>query len=485
MALYLPFADQIAKYAVPAAMTPAGLVLQEVGRKELYRTFEGYYNNTLFAQLGLAALDPQLAENAATDTVEGIYNPVTRIVDTYVNWTLSGRLGLAADPETEVSVHTDNASLEDAVLKIWQWSNFERAKLLIPYYASLFGDALVTCVARPGSTPADDKVWMEVHHPEIIRLAEFDGRGNLSYLEIEETKQEELTMDDRIAARRGHLASMPQAYTQTIIMTKTEFATLKDGEPFDFGNGASRWANPWGFVPAKLIHHKDSGDFWGLNAFHDTIPQINNLCLEATVCSQLLGQWLTPQWAIFGVGRTAQGVRRDGPAWIFENSGDAKALTAVVDFPGAYVHISSQLKWMSERHPELNLSKIRDNNVTAGVAIRAMLFDLIKLLEMAQNNYDTGIIEAIQMCITLGQSIDGQRSIPGFDALGKFEDGALDFHFDRQDLIPASRLEELQGEAEIAALQRQINVGAGLSASSTSADAASFLANGLLSRAGV
>ena len=480
----LPFSSHIAKYAIPSELrTPSGAdPLRLASRHELYRTLEGYYFNTLFSEFGLSALDPDLAKNAATDTVAGIYNPVTSIVDTYVNWTLDGKLGDPTDQTADVTVESDNPNLPAAVQRIWDWSNMEREKLLIPFYASLLGDALLLVTARPRDGVVDDKVWIEVRHPEIVRHVEFDARRNIVYLELEERVTEQRTVDQAIARRSGVLSSMPETYVQTIIMTKTEFATLKDGKPFDFGNGASRWPNPWGFVPAKLVQHKSCGEYWGLNAFHESIPVINDLCLEATICSQLIGQWLTPQWAVFGIGRSSSAVSRNGRMWLFENSGDAKTLTASVDFPGAYTHINAQLKWLAERHPELNLTKVRDNNVTAGVAIRAMLFDLIKDLQMAQDNYDVGIVAALQMAMTMAQNIDGTgRSVQGFENLGRFEDGSLSMRFQRPDILPASKLEQAQAAAEIAQFEQQAQLGG--AAGATTADAASILATRLLNGA--
>ena len=306
-------------------------------------------------------------------------------------------------------------------------------------------------------------------------------------MELEEQLLEPMSMDRAIDSRSGRIAAAPESYTQTIIMTKDEFATLKNGKPFDFGNGAWRWTNPWGFIPAKKVKQKDGGDNWGLNAFHSSLSTINDLCLNATIASQLIGQWLAPQWAIFGVGRNKNGVSRDGSAWLFENPGDAKALTANVDFNGAYIHINAGLKWLAERHPELNLTKIRDSNVATGVAIRAMLFDLIKVLQMAQDNYDDALISALQMCLSMGQQIDGNRALEGFDGIGSYEKGELNFTFNRPELLPISKLEQAQADAEMSDLARQQQLNDTLSTGSPTTDvndAAAFIANRVLNGTG-
>lgn len=480
MATNLLGASHIGRYAFPFQQGGSDV---EASRAELYKTLEGYYYNSIFEDLGLAALDPALADVAAVDTLRGIYNPVTAIVDAYANWTLQGKLGLPDDAGAEVKVRAKktNPKLAPAIQTIWGWSNLESQKEMLPRYAANLGDALLLATGRPDAPGSPGKVWVEVRHPGIIKELDRDDRGNIVYAHLEETREEPRTVEDAVRAATGAVDAEGRSYTWSAIYTKTEFATFRDGKPWDYAAGDGgpgyRWPNGFGFVPMVLVPHKNSGGDWGLNAYHASISVINELCLEASEVGQLIGQWLAPQWAIFGVGRMQDKVRRDGPAWLFDEAGgDAKALTANVDVAGAYVHIEAELKWLADRQPELALSRAREANLQTGAAIRAMLFETVKGFEQAQDNYDAGLIRVLQMALTMAQTINaGNRPLSAIGTVGKYEDGDLDFTFDRPDVLPVSKLEAAQAAADMASLQRQSDLQAATTQPADATQAASSL----------
>lgn len=493
----LPFTDHIARYAVPSMLEMDWD--SPVSRRELYKTLDLYRNNTIYESLGLAAFDPDLAANAATDLVRGVYNPVAAIVDAYRNYTLAGSLGPSDDAEADVHIvpgANAQGGLEQAILNIWRWSNLEIEKQMIPEFAANLGDALISVVGRPpGTDGSPGKVWLDVHHPSKLTEVKTDDRGNITFARIDETRFPEKSVDAVIRELEGRpTLTRDQSYTYTAIYTKTEFATFKDGKLYDYANDVAgeggRWENPWGFVPLVLIPHKRTKDTWGLNAYADSISVINEVNLDASICGQLLGVWLAPQWVIFGIG-AGQTLKRDGSAWKVEKDGKAQALVTNVDFAGAYVHIGNMLKWLADRQPELTLARVREKGLETGAAIRAMLFDLIRLMELAQDNYDDGLKRAIFMALTIGQNVDGNgTSLPGFTAaeIGVYsqDDNPFEFSFDRPDILPVSEIEKLQQEAEKQTLTRDvglnkaINDGAAAGNEQTAAAAlASRLLNGV------
>lgn len=483
-----PFSDHISRYAFPfltgSSETPAG-------RGELYDTLEWLYHNTLFEQMGLAALDAKLAEQAGTSSVRGIYNPVTRIVDCYREYTLGGRLGPEDDEQAEVHIRAENPAIVDPLLRLWAWSNMESQKTLLPYYAANLGDALLMPIVRPNREGVPGKAWLEIRHPGIIKDIRFDDRMNIVYARIETVKEPEPTVEEVVREIAGEArADREGPYLYTAIYTKTQFATLRDGKPFDYtGTGAPAvWDNPWGFVPLLLCQHKPTGGEWGLNAYHSSVPAISEMCLDASICGQLLGLWLAPQWAIFGVGRTQQKVRRDGPAWLFEEKGDAKALVADVDFAGAYKHIGEMMHFVTDEQPELSLGRVREAGLETGEAIRAMLFDLVRKLEMAQDQYDAALVRGFQMLLTMAADPDGSgNALEGFGGLGSYEDGSYNFAFARPDILAPSKLEQARTEAEIGQIARQKELAAtgatGGAGTSAANDSAALLASRLLNGA--
>jgi hypothetical protein len=470
----LPWVDQIPRYAIPKV---GGGLETESTRQELYSTFEAYYYNVAFELLGLAAFDPALARVATTASVRGIYNPATDIVDAYPRYTLKGRLrptdvAVAGEDVTVVAEEADRqAALEAAILAMWQWSNMETEKAMIARWAANLGDVLLMVVADPGRR----KVWIEVHHPGELTEVDFDSRGNIVYARY--TTQREDPRDVSWALRTN-ASSKSRSYKYEAIYTKAEFLTLKDGKPFSYDGRGARLPNPWGFVPLVLTQHIASGGPWGLNAYHQSLGPINEVNLDASVVGQLIGQYLAPQWAIFGA-KNQQKIRRDGGAWIFDEATDAKALVAQLQIDQAYTHITGILDFMKERHPELQVAKIREMNAVSGVAIRALLSDLITILEDAQSNYDSGIIRALQMGMTMGASMN----LTLFTDLGTYEEGALAFTFDRPEILPVSELERLQADQQRADLTRQADLAANPTTGTAPAageDAAALLAAQLL-----
>lgn len=465
----LPWTDHIARYAVPSMLEMDWSIA--ASRRELYRTLDLYRNNTVYEALGLAAFDPDLAANAATDLVRGIYNPVAAIVDAYRNYTLAGVMGPQDDPEAEVHIvpgANAAAGLEQAILNIWRWSNMEIEKQMIPEFAANLGDALISVIGRPPTPEGQPgKVWLDVHHPGKLTEVKTDDRGNITYARIDEERTPDKSVDSIIREMQGRpLRDEEQPYSYTAIYTKTEFATFRNGKLYDFVNDVAgdggRWPNPWGFVPLVLIPHKRTKDTFGLNAYADSISVINEVNLDASICGQLLGVWLAPQWVIFGIG-AGQTLKRDGSAWKVEKDGKAQALVTNVDFAGAYVHIGGMLKWLADRQPELTLARVREKGLETGAAIRAMLFDLIRLMELAQGNYDDGLKRAIFMALTIGQNIDGNGlSLPGFTEaeIGRYsqDDNPFEFSFDRPDILPVSEIEKLQQEAEKETINRDLGL---------------------------
>lgn len=486
MSLALPSAFSGVRYPLPYLREDP--LTHLASRNDLYATLEAFYWNDIFERLGLATLDSELAKNAATAYVRGIYNPVSAIVDAYVEYTLQGTLGPDTDPRSEVHIRStvDNPNVPAAVEKLWRWSSMETDKVLIPYYAANLGDALLSVVARPANGLAEPaKVWVEVRHPGVIREIRFDDRGNIVFAVLEEIRPAPVSITSMINRFSGQMGDVERDQTVTAIYTKDEFAILVDGEL------ERRWPNHWGFVPLVLIRQKYRGGDWGLNAYHSSIPDINELCFDASVVGQILGQWLAPQWAIFGVGRQ-QTIKRDGSVWLFDADAKAQALTADSDIAGAYQHMKEIMSWVYDRQPELALARARAANLESGEAIRAMLFDLIVKFKAAQGNYDTGLVRAFTMGLTMAQDLDGLgNSVPGFAGIGSYEAGELGFVFERPEILPVSQVEAMRQESEIATLERQTAVQRAVGNAqvetlngTSSNDAAALLASRLLTQAG-
>jgi len=438
------------RYAFP--WQPGGLG-QAASRQNLYRTFEDYYFNTIFEGQELAAFNATLATNADNVELRGIYNPAAAIVDFYVKYVLTGRLGPEGE-DVDLTIAADNARIVEPLLKIWRWSNLQTEKDLIPFYAANLGDCLLVVVDRPPARTGPDtiragRVWIEVRHPGELVDYDLDERGNLTYAKLES-----------VAYERDAISGMKRGYTYGRIFTKTEYRTEKDREPFAYrADGLTGWPNPHGFVPLVLVQHKRVGDDFGVNAYHNGLSAINELNLQASYLSALVGEHLGPQWAVFGASIPAGGLARDGKVWGFPQGSDAKALIADLRVADAYVHLNAIRKHLEDLFPELALPRLREGSQLTGVAVRGMLTDLIKNGELARDNYEAALVRAGQMALTMGANVGGSgQSLWGSD-IGTYEADEFDHRYHWPPILPLSELEQLQVDAEKAALEREIAVG--------------------------
>jgi len=429
-------------------------------RQDLYRDLDGYYYNSLWSEQTRYLLR-SLTSWAAGGEVQGLYNPVKTIVDFYRLYTLQGRLGADGDARAEARIVTANPAIVPALLDIIGWSGLDTVtRSLIPRLAANLGDCLLVAVddARPDD-PAAAKVWIEVRHPAELVDWDFDSRGNLTLARLRETRYER----DEAGRKRAYLYERQ--------FTKTEYATFRDGRPASFRpDGLTRWPNPHGFVPVRLVKHQDDGDDFGLNAWHDAIPAINEINLRATHIGDIIGQHFAAVWAFFGAGppaiSNAQGAEEEqeldrGKALYLPGQADAKPLVAGLDFANAYTHIDRLLAWLRERFPELTLPELRRRTgELSGVAVRGMLLDLINRAEAAQANYTAELVRALQMALTMGRNIGGAgRDLwqeRGYGDLGRYEDGAFAFDIVWRPIIPLSEEEQLRLAAERAALEDEL-----------------------------
>lgn len=438
------------RYALPL---PDGGLNTRASRQDLYRTMESYYYNTIYEELGLEAFNVTLAAKAESVTLRGIYNPVPDIVAFYQKYVLTGRIGDESD-DVDLTIDTKNARIIAPLLEVWQWSNLQTEKDLIPFYAANLGDCLLAVVDRAPERAArgavkPGKVWIEIRHPGELVDYDFDERGNFTYAKLESIAYERDASGRKVA------------YVYGRVLTKSEYRTEKDRQPYAYrADGLAAWPNPHGFVPLVLVQHGRIGDEFGVNAYHHGIAPINELNLQASYLSTLLSQHLAPQWAIFGATVAPDGLPSDGRIWGFPSGTDAKAIIADLRVADAYEHLNAIRKHLEDLFPELAIPRLREKGQLSGVAVRGMLTDLIRNGELARDNYEAGLVRAGQMALTMGQNVSGSgQALDGWRGIGTYEAGALDHRYRWPPILPLSELEQLQVDAEKQALKRELAIG--------------------------
>lgn len=448
-----PILRSAAKYALPDLSLQGGNIGKEASFAELCNTLDGYLYNTIFEELGPQAFDIVADMSIEDIRPRGLRNPVRVIVGFYQDHVLTGRmvppplttkeivLGQGdpeGQPDGDLWIEAKNKQIIGPIMDIWRWSNFQIKLSEISRNAANYGNCLLVVTEDPGSNDASDgKVYIEVRHPaELVAFERHPGRGHFTYAKVE-SEESEL---DPVTRQERH-------YTFTREYTREEIATFKDGKPFDFyGTGLTRWENPHGFVPVVMIRHEmATGDDRGLNAYYDGLPEINEMCLVASTVGTNVVKHNSPQWVATGATAPEKGLQRGDNMWFLPGATSLDQAIAKLDIAGAYQHIDGLWDVLETKYPELLLPKIGDQKRDiSGAAVRGILTGLIRRGLGARERYEFGLIDAIQMALSMGGNFGGTTKSLWDVTIPAFGDAARLFTIHWPDILPMNRLERLK-----------------------------------------
>lgn len=383
-----------------------------------YRRYWDYYTNNLYNQLSSHKGAKGLYRH-----IRPVYNPVTRLVDFYVAKVYGGELDGDAEASGAIPIVTENEELRPAIAKLWQWSNWQAKKQLFVRWGACFGDVVLKVV---DDLPRQ-KVYLQVLHPRMLKDAQFDWRGNITSAIIEYTDWEPATTG------RGQYVE----FTYTEIITKEQFSTLKNNEPFDYYGSGATWTNPYGFVPLTLAVHKDCGLDWGMSAFHADDLKIDELNDQVSIFSDRLRRANNPQWLMAGVrarseidlsstdATTTEAARQTTNVLYGPENATATPLVTDIGMAQSLDHINALLAELERDFPELALHRMREQGgAWSGRAIALVYQDASDRVVEARGNYDGVLVRAQQMALSIG----GMRRYEGFEpfSLDSFDRGDLD-----------------------------------------------------------
>lgn len=445
----------VARAATPDLTT--GAVVQ-ASFKQLCDTLDGYRFNTIFEQLGAAGFDVVTAIDIEDLRPRGIYNPAPAIIDFYAKHVLTGQMSrppqddvtMLADPDAampagDLWVTSENRAIPDAVIKIWRWSNLQLTKTDLATNCATYGNCLLIVNEVAPRTPQDTgKVLIEVSHPAHLVDWECDLVGNFTYATVRTTEYRRSTEQRNLRV----------SYQLERVYTPDEYRIYEDGVL------VSTTPNPHGFVPIVLVKHKPvSGDFWGLNAFVHALPQIQELCLVASVLGTNILMHQKPRWVVMGANAPAAGeeIEAKDDMWFIPNGAKLDVLIPELSIQDTYVHLNRLLQALERDFPEITLNQVADNKRdVSGAGVRGILGGLIRRGLDARERYEEGLKNAIQMAISMGQHLGGTDFNVFGAPVGDYHDGELEFEFHWPDIMPLSRLERLRIAAEEKTLELQI-----------------------------
>lgn len=416
----------------------------------LYRnqTADRYYNNIAYKNLSNYAAQAvrRKIDNKLYKRIRGIYNPVNRLVETYVGKVYGGELDFDNLTTGALPIANADDALRAAIIQLAIWSNWRAAKSLYVRQGANYGNSFLKVV--------DDttlgQTRLEVLHPGKVRDMEKDAVGNIKRIIIEYERDEHpsqyLPNDNRHDQKT-------ETYLYTEIITPERFSTFKDGEPFAYfadgnGNRVTAWDNPYGFVPVSLAGHVDMGLTWSASAYNASLDKIDEINDQASLLNDAVRKSIDISWLFIGMQKPtptgtatntqfSDDARDDMKAmYVTPRDGqtvDAKPLVPNINIADTSANIEKLLEELERDMPELAMHRLRMASTQTAPGVKASYNDAIDRFQEAQGNYDDGLSRAISMGVAIG----GFRRYQGFAGYGldMVTKGNMDFYIKARPII--------------------------------------------------
>jgi hypothetical protein len=360
------------------------------------------YNNSLFDKASTYDWHRYKQNYKLYRNIRSLQNPCKNLVEFYVASLYPGRIskdGLAFPDGTPSAIpfsdDTDEALIA-AIAQIWQWSNWQAKKAMQVRFGGALGDVL--------SEVVDDvqrgKVYLDLVWPGYLCDLELDHAGNVVSYVLEYPVYEN---DGRYIFRKE--------------VDKQAFRYFKDGELFDYGNGAVS-ENVYGFVPATWTKFMDVGGDHGVPAIAGSealFDELNGLLSMAVdqvekilrSPSVLWGQVNipanTPQKRGATNEFTDQQNEQESQMYMRGSAGGhVESLIAPLDFAGVDIVVGRLISAIEDNHPELTLyRKLREMSTITGPAASRLIGDVTSKIQEAQASFDQSNISLWRMAVAI------------------------------------------------------------------------------------
>jgi hypothetical protein len=420
-----------------------------------FRLLWSYYDNSAFEQL--AQWQGYKKTYSLYRQTRSLYNPVRRLVDFYAAQVYPGVLSedgtkLPEGIPLAIPLAEDTPTqLKAAIAQFWQWSNWQSGKAIMVRYGAATGSVLVEIV----DDLVREKVTANIVWPGLVRKLTLDATGNVKAYTIEYRAYD---IED----------ALPYTYRKTV---DAEFIQQwRDGTPWAPDDGDPVVPNPYGFVPAVWVKHRDLGGDHGAPAIHGSLGKIDEMnSLASHIHDQihkvigapivlwseggianLFGQPKRGDTAEFAVPEADREslLMLKGPA-----GGHAESLAGALDLGQALPYLDKLLGEIESDYPELALFRdLRQMSQVTGPAAARLMGDVGGNVWEAAANYDNASIKIFQMAVAIsgwrvqngdwGTPSRQQAKFSGFN-LESYAKGDLDIAITVRPLIPVTKLEQI------------------------------------------
>jgi hypothetical protein len=432
-------------------------------RRGYYQLLWAHYENSIFDDLRTWA--GYKSHHALYRQTRAVYNPTRRLVDLYAGAVYPGVLSedgreLPDGVPLAIPLADDTPpELRAAIAQTWAWSGWQQEMALMVRYGAALGSVLVEIADEVER----QKVCYRVVWPGHVADLTLDAAGNVKAYALE------YEVRDEDGSR----------YTYRKETDGEAFRTFKDGKPFDYdpesGLGAE-WDNPYGFVPARWVRHKNVGSDFGAPAIDGSLGKIDELNSLASHLADQAHKVINAPWLFSGnvslanVGAAAkrgatdeQGTvpgadrsDRESMLWLQGPEGTtATSLAGNLPFEEVLQMVQDIQGEIEADHPELVLwRQLREMSTLTGPAASRVMGDAAANILEAQAGYDRasnalfGMAAAIAGWRANGNGWQGplnrqqQKFLP-FD-LTSYERGELDFSIAPRPIVGTTQSERDQ-----------------------------------------
>ncbi|KKM01439.1 hypothetical protein LCGC14_1794440 [marine sediment metagenome] len=399
--------------------------------------------------------------------IRNIYNPSYRIGEF---WKAHLWAGALADIPLVFPDGVNDDDLKAAIMQIWQWSNWQVKKDIVPLYGAVMGDV--------GILIRDDtlhkKVFFDIIHPGNIAAVELDAMGNVKGYEIQEERPDPRAITDQSVI-----------YTEIAVRDGDEvnYTTLLNGKPWAW-NGeklGSSWSRPYGFIPLVLIQHNNVGLEWGWSEIHPGQSKFREIDDQASKLNDQIRKITDPIWVFFGVTKPEDSPtftesrltgtaaanrpepgREEANALYGAADGSAVPLVAPLDIEAVIANIQNLTKEIERDYPELRVLALDEagGNIS-GRALRLARQPAETKVNQRRPGYYDALVRAQQMAVAIG-GFNKYEGFGGFD-LNSFERGLLNHSIGQMPIFAVDPMDALELSKETATIIKLFtDAGAGI-----------------------
>lgn len=399
-------------------------VFEDVDSRRLrYQILWAWYESTAFRDIHNWA-KAYRKKYALYKAVRNIYNPAYRLVEFWKMMIYGGLLDIDAREEGAIPIRTMETATREGIAQLWRDSDWARDKDLLTTYGCALGDAAIRIV----DDVEREEVRMEIVHPSTLKNISIDGRGDVIYYEIEETRVLE-----------GNEATYLEKVE--LISEGVHFETFRDKVPYGWNGQPAEWIEDYPAVPLFPVQHNYVGMLWGWAEMHPARSKFHEIEDVASKLHDYIRKVIDPVWLFnFREPRSSADVQveyssptTDNPApereeipslYVPDPRAQGQPLvTDMIEIEQVAGEIQNLIEEMERDFPELRMDVWSTSNYTTGKALRTARQYVERKVITRRPNYDTVLTKAHRLALVMG----AMRQYEGYEGVAtKLESRSLD-----------------------------------------------------------